>query len=262
MQLHLNQLRIDVDDLIAVAREAGEAVLDVYRRDFQVEYKSDDSPLTLADCRSNEIIVAGLNKLAPAIPIVSEESPLAPYEERKNWDYFWLVDPLDGTKEFVARTNEFTINIALICSQEPILGVVYAPALDLMYYAIKDGGSFRVEASGARIRLSGEFAEASDELVIVGSRSHHSPAIDEFIDGQREGYAQVRFLAAGSALKFCLVAEGKAHIYPRLAPTREWDTAAAHMVAAECGKSVLQYHNGEALTYNKPDLLNPWFICR
>src|SRR4029450_5047886 len=243
--LYINQLQIDVDHVVAIAREAGQAVLDVYNQDFGVEYKADNSPLTLADRRSHEIIAAGLERLAPAVPIVSEEGSLAPYEERRAWDYFWLVDPLDGTKEFVARTDEFTINIALIYGREPVLGVVYAPALNLLYYAVKDHGSFKVDGSGTAKRLNADSAVGGDELVIIGSRSHHSAAMDEFIETQRRRHAQVRFVSAGSALKFCLVAEGQAHIYPRLAPTREWDTAAAHLVATECSKTILQYHTGK-----------------
>src|SRR5215471_3379502 len=157
----IEQLSVDVDDVVAVAMEAGQAILDVYRQDFRVEYKDDNSPLTLADRRSNQIILARLARLAPGVPVISEESPIAPYEERQQWTYFWLVDPLDGTKEFVARTDEFTVNIALIHKNEPVLGVVYAPALNRMYYATKDGGSYKVATDGTHQRLYGEFAEST-----------------------------------------------------------------------------------------------------
>lgn len=256
-----NHTQINVQDVIAIAREAGCAVLDVYQRDFAVEYKADDSPLTIADRQSHDIIATGLKRMTPDIPIVSEEAPAVPYEERSGWDYFWLVDPLDGTKEFVARTNEFTINIALIHRDEPVLGIVYPPVLNVLYYALKDHGSFKITQDGSVQRLDGASPDG-DELIIVGSRSHHSPAMDEFLEQQKRIYDKVRFVSAGSALKFCLVADGQAHVYPRLAPTREWDTAAAHVVATESGKRVLRYDSNEALTYNKPDLLNPWFVCQ
>jgi 3'(2'), 5'-bisphosphate nucleotidase len=259
--IRIKATEIHIDGVIAIAREAGQAVMEVYSRDFSVEYKSDNSPLTLADQRANEIIAHGLRRLSTEIPIISEEAPLAAYEERCQWEYFWLVDPLDGTKEFVSRTDEFTINIALVRSQEPVLGVVYAPALGVLYYAVKDHGSFKIDATGTTRRLDANRLPPGNELVVIGSRSHHSQAMDEFIERQRRQYAHVRFVPAGSALKFCLVAEGQAHVYPRLAPTREWDTAAAHVVATESNRRVLQYDTGEALTYNKPDLLNPWLIC-
>jgi len=262
MQLNVGEHSIEVEALIAAARRAGEAILEVYSQDFCVQFKADDSPLTLADQRSHEIIAEELERLGPAIPIVSEEAPLAPFQVRQSWPYFWLVDPLDGTKEFVARTGEFTVNLALVHRNEPVFGLVYAPALNCLYYAAKNQGSFRIDLTGTTRIDKDELKEEIDELIIISSRSHPSPSLSEFIERQRHRHNRVRIVSAGSALKFCLVAEGRAHVYPRLGPTREWDTAAAQVVATEAGKQVLEYESGQALSYNKPDLINPWLICR
>ncbi len=252
----------DIDPLkvVEIARIAGKAIMEVYSGDFAVDIKEDNSPLTIADLKSNEIILAGLRSLDASIPILSEESRQESYEIRKNWEYLWLVDPLDGTKEFVGRTDEFTVNIALIHRNKPVLGVIFAPALDAMYFSKAGVGAYKM-VDGQHKQLFKESNGAKDTITIVGSRSHHSDAMTAFLKEKQEQYTKVDFVKAGSALKFCLVAEGRADIYPRLAPTCEWDTGAAHAIAVEAGRQVHCYETGEELVYNKENLLNPWFIC-
>jgi 3'(2'), 5'-bisphosphate nucleotidase len=250
----LNQ--IDVQDIVAIAKEAGNAIMQVYKQDFEVEYKQDNSPLTLADKKANDIIEDGLNQLPVNLPILSEEGKEISYEDRKHWEYFWLVDPLDGTKEFVKKNDEFTINIALIHKDTPVLGVVYAPALDVCYWAKQDEGAFK---DGKRLPL--KTAGQRNTYKIIVSRSHMSDETQAFIDAidiQKEK----DLTSIGSSLKICLVAEGEADIYPRLGSTMEWDTGAAHAVVNESGKSLEKYMNGKHSKhkYNKNKLLNDWFI--
>jgi 3'(2'), 5'-bisphosphate nucleotidase len=244
-----------LDDVLEIARHAGAAVMEVYESpDFDVQLKSDDSPLTRADLASNKLIVEGLKKLTPKVSILSEESKQVPYAERKDWTTYWLVDPLDGTKEFVKRNGEFTVNIALVDGGEPVLGVVYAPVLGRMYYAAKGHGAFRSDGDGApRPIRAADYHDAS--LKIVASRSHAGPDLAAFLD--RVGEYEV--VSMGSSLKLCLVADGTAHLYPRLGPTMEWDTGAAHAIVNEAGGAVTDLDN-VALRYNKEDLLNPYFM--
>jgi 3'(2'), 5'-bisphosphate nucleotidase len=254
---------LEMDHLIATAREAGEAVMTVYRGDFAVHNKADASPVTAADLRAHEVIQARLEERYPEIPILSEESrEQAPYEVRRRWEAFWLVDPLDGTKEFIKRNGQFTINIALIEGSRPTAGVVYAPALGLLYYANDKAGAFKTVSGGKPVRLGGPPERDSEHLVIAGSLSHPTPAMDAFVEEQRRQYEQVEFIARGSSLKICMVADGQADVYPRLGATMEWDTAAAHAVATAAGRRVLGYESGEELRYNKPDLRNDWFVVR
>ncbi|WP_373531779.1 3'(2'),5'-bisphosphate nucleotidase CysQ [Vampirovibrio sp.] len=256
-------LQLDTTSLqavIAIARQAGQAIMAVYEGGFELEYKSDNSPLTTADQRSHDIIEAGLSALFPSLPILSEESKQVPYEIRKNWECFWLVDPLDGTKEFIKRNGEFTVNIALISSGRAIAGVVYLPAQDILYFAVEGEGSYKMDQSGTT-KLPLINRSNQDRLTVIGSRSHHSDAMEAFITRQKQSYQHVHLQPAGSSLKFCLVAEGTVDLYPRLAPTMEWDTAAAHVIARESGKSVIHYETGQELVYNKENLQNPWFIC-
>jgi len=250
----LNQ--IDIQDIITIAKEAGNAIMQVYNQDFEVEYKQDSSPLTLADKEANNIIEYGLNKLSVNFPILSEEGKEIPYEDRKHWEYFWLVDPLDGTKEFVKKNGEFTVNIALIYKDVPVLGVVYAPALDVCYWAKQDEGAFKDEK-----KLPFKAADQRNTYKIVASRSHMSDETQAFIDAI-DADKEKELISIGSSLKICLVAEGEADIYPRLGPTMEWDTGAAHAVVNESGKSLEKYMNGKYSKheYNKEDLLNQWFI--
>lgn len=252
---------LDLDFLNATARRAGDAILEVYGTAFDVDVKDDNSPLTEADRRSNEVIIAALEERYPDIPVISEETRTLPYAERKNWDRFWLVDPLDGTKEFVKRNGEFTVNIALVENGEPVAGVVFQPVVDRLYWAARGQGAWLSVDGGDPQKLSGgpHYTEA-DSVVVVASRSHMSDEVKVFVAGlEAEGKA-VEFHSSGSSLKLCLVAEGAAHVYPRLGPTMEWDTGAADAVAREAGKQVLNWETRQPLQYNKEDLLNPWFI--
>ncbi len=251
--------QIDLSHLLALASEAGKAIMEIYSHAFEVTHKSDDSPLTLADMASNNIIVAGLTERYPHIPIISEETKQTDYVVRKNWDTYWLIDPLDGTKEFVKRNGEFTINIALIYQRQPIIGLVYVPAQELAYYALKGEGSFKLVKGESPIRLAISPIQPGEPILTFASRSHRNQATDDFIETIAQQYGPVTVVGAGSALKFCLVAEGKAHFYPRFSPCMEWDTAAGHLVATEAGAKVMQ-PDGSPLLYNKEDLLSPSFI--
>lgn len=254
---------VDIEFLIATAREAGAAILDVYRTEFDVEHKDDSSPLTEADLRSHRIILARLGERYPDVPVLSEESgDQAPYEVRSGWGLYFLVDPLDGTKEFVKRNGQFTVNIALMENGRPVAGVVYAPDLDWMYFGSRDG-SFKAEGGGQPVRLTPPAAAPNGKVVVVGSRSHSTPEMEAFIEQMKRDYDEVEFIAMGSSLKLCTVAEGKADIYPRLGPTMEWDTAAAHAVVTHSGRRVLAWGEEDLdLPYNKPNLLNGWFLVR
>jgi 3'(2'), 5'-bisphosphate nucleotidase len=246
-----NQRRLDV---AALAREAGRAILEVYASSFSVQEKEDRSPLTEADLRSEKLILAGLKRLAPEIPVLSEESAQAPHETRRHWPRLWVVDPLDGTREFVQRNGESTANIALVDHQRPVLGVVHAPVLERTYYAAEGAGAFRSdkEAAGRPIRV----AKRGDGPVrVVGSRSHRGSSLDAFLG--RVGAHEL--VEVGSSLKLCLVAEGLADVYPRLGPTSEWDTAAGQCVLEQAGGHVLKL-DGEPLEYNRENTLNPSFI--
>jgi 3'(2'), 5'-bisphosphate nucleotidase len=246
--------------LCTLARQAGEAILEVYQRDdFEVRNKEDDSPLTEADLASNGVLLAGLRDLEPELPILSEESREIPYEERKDWDAFWMVDPLDGTKEFIKRNGEFTVNIALIVEGEPALGIVHAPDLDTTYWGVRGVGAFRRENGEDTPIHVAEDIEAP--LTVVVSRSHLRDADKEFIASMEERYGSVETAPKGSSLKLCLVAEGEADIYPRFGPTMEWDIAAAQAVLVEAG-GVIETSDGTPLEYNKQDLVNPFFIAR
>ncbi len=251
---------LDLPYLCDTARQAGEGILDVYHTDFDVFRKSDASPVTEADRRAHKAIKARLAERYPQVPILSEESSEhAPYEVRRQWPSFWLVDPLDGTKEFIKRNGQFTVNIALIEDSRPVAGVVYAPARRLLYYGTLPGRAFKAESDAAPVRL--ERAGRDDgRWVIAGSLSHPSPEMEVFVAEQRRRYPRVEFIAMGSSLKICMVADGAADIYPRLGPTMEWDTAAAHAVASAAGCRVVRYGSDEELRYNKQNLLNEWFV--
>ena len=252
----------DIDFLIKTAIDAGNAIMEVYQRDFHIETKGDKSPLTEADLLSNQIITQALKDKYPYIPIISEENKLIDYSERKKWDWCWLVDPIDGTKEFIKKNGEFTVNIALIHQQETVAGIVYVPAQEKTFYAIKNKGSFlKIGSSEAQPLKLRNLAE-DGVLKIVASRSHKSQAVDDYVKEVEKKYGDIDFVAAGSSLKFCLLAEGKADVYPRLAPTMEWDTAAGHIVAKEAGASIIDNGTGEELKYNKENLLNPFFIVK
>ncbi len=244
---------IDMNSLIETAKKAGEAVLEIYESDFKVNYKEDDSPLTKADMRSNEIICSFLEKKYPSIPIISEENREIPYEIRKNWEFLWLIDPLDGTKEFVNRNGDFTINIALIKNREPVLGIVYAPVSKELYYAKKGEGAFKNETPIPIPQLR-------DTFKVVVSRSHLNSETQKLIQ-ELNSDKPVEIVSRGSSLKFCILAEGSADFYPRLGKTMEWDTAAGDAICRECGRKVLRYDDKKPLSYNKESLVNPYFIA-
>ena len=244
-----------IGPLTALARDAGKAILEVYATDFDVQEKSDESPLTQADLASHRKIVAGLSALTPDIPIISEEEGLASFEERREWPRYWLIDPLDGTKEFVNRNGEFTVNIALIDANRPVLGVVHVPVQNKTYIGCEGIGAQRQEGDGEPKII--HVAEASSTPVrVVGSRSHRGASLDAYL----EALGETDMIPMGSSLKFCVVAEGRADIYPRLGPTSEWDTAAAQAVVEQAGGKVLEL-DGKPLSYNrKEEILNPHFM--
>ena len=261
---------------ILAAKRAGEAILDVYDSDFAVEQKDDKSPLTLADKKSNEIIENVLEQTVTVdnstVPILSEEGKEISYEDRKKWEYFWLVDPLDGTKEFVKRNGEFTVNIALIHKHKPVLGIIYIPVKDVFYFAAINIGTYKLE--GSEILTDDlsieELLDKSQKLpldnnnktslTVIGSRSHTSEEFSEFVERLNEKYENVEFISSGSSLKLCLVAEGKADVYPRFGPTMEWDTAAGQAIVEQAKGTVIDTQINEPLSYNKSNLLNPFFI--
>lgn len=253
---------------IVAALEAGKEILEIYQTaDFQVEMKSDNSPLTIADKRAHNIISGYLEKTA--IPILSEEGRSIPYEERKKWEYLWIVDPLDGTKEFIKRNGEFTVNIALVQDQSPILGVVYAPLRRLLYFAVHNLGAFRLsnlepfeEENFLDLSLKLPTQKQRKTFTVVGSRSHMNDETTAFIKKLKAEHGEVEIISSGSALKLCQVAEGSADIYPRFAPTMEWDTAAGQAIVEAAGGRVTHTDGGSFLLYNKEDLLNPFFIVR
>jgi 3'(2'), 5'-bisphosphate nucleotidase len=241
---------------ITAANQACVEIMDVYRSgDFQAEAKGDNSPLTLADKRAHGVIVEGLK--STGLPVLSEEGRSIPYEERKDWDRFWMVDPLDGTKEFLKRNGEFTVNIALIENNRPVLGVVAVPVTGEVYYASSGNGAFvKNDADVRRLPPRQPVDLGKAGLRVVASRSHLDDATARFIEGLREPV----LVSRGSSLKFMMLAAGEADVYPRCAPTMEWDTAAAHIVVAEVGMKVSQWGSESELVYNKENLLNPYFL--
>ena len=246
-------------EVAKIAKKAGEAILKIYNEadDIQIQQKDDNSPLTIADKTANKIICDALDQLEVKFPIISEENKLVEVDVRQKYEYYWLVDPLDGTKEFIKRNGEFTVNIALIHQQQSVMGIVYAPVLEEMYIAVKGEGAY-LEKDGKEIELSAKYFTLSDpELGVVCSRSHLNEPTENFINKLTEP----NLVATGSSLKFLILAKGAAHIYPRLAPTMEWDTGAAQIVLEEAGGKVINNETGEPLLYNKDDLLNPHFIA-
>lgn len=280
--------------MLEIIRQAGEEVLRVYARldkEWDIQLKDDRTPVTEADRASNRIISEGLRKLWPDIPILSEESQEIPYEVRREFEYFWLLDPLDGTKEFLKRNGEFTINLALIHRSQPVAGFISVPCKGLIYYAVKGEGAYRIEEENGAEQKENESAGKSDPnigitkidktnknigtkialnklkavefsldepgLTVVASRSHFDPETQKFI----EQLNAPRLVSVGSSLKFMLLAEGKAHLYPRLGRTMEWDTAAGQAILEEAGGQVLEFSTCHPLTYNKPSLANPPFLA-
>lgn len=257
---------------IQAAIFAGRKILEIYNTGFTTSYKADQSPLTTADLAANEIIVNSL--LESGFPILSEEGKNTDYQERRKWHYFWLIDPLDGTKEFINHNGEFTVNIALVAGNTPAIGVIYVPVTGDLYFGNPEAGSYsatiadtidpngfraleEVIASAQRLPLT----QSDQKVTILASRSHMSVETAEIIEKIKSDYPDPEIISAGSSLKFCRLAEGKAQIYPRFGPTMEWDTAAGHAIAANAGIKVLSWNERQPLEYNKEDLVNPWFIA-
>jgi 3'(2'), 5'-bisphosphate nucleotidase len=254
---------------IVSAIKAGDEILKIYNEDdVEIELKSDQSPLTKADRNSHNVIVEGLK--ASGLPVLSEEGSSVPYLDRSKWELFWLIDPLDGTKEFIKKNGEFTVNIALIALDTPVLGVVYVPVTRILYFASEKTGSFKVEikenfVEEDVVELFDQAESLTDShyptiFTIVASRSHSTKETEDFVTKKQEERGDINLISSGSSIKLCLVAERKAHVYPRLAPTMEWDTAAAHAIAAYSDCRVYDYVTGNELKYNKENMLNPWFV--
>lgn len=265
-----------LETALRAALAAGAAALEVYHSPgAEVSYKEDRSPLTLADRRAHAILESALRPTG--LPVLSEEGREIPWAERRRWRRLWIVDPLDGTKEFIGRRGEFTVNVALVEEGRPRLGVVFLPVPDRLYFGLEGQGAFRIDAAaGLAARLAEPAAltplgpparrlplprERGPTLVIVGSRSHATPELEAFVEQRRRELGDVDFVPAGSALKYCLVAEGSADLYPRLGPTMEWDTAAGQAVVEAAGGLVVRHDTGEPLAYNKEDLRNPWHLA-
>ncbi|MDM9632569.1 3'(2'),5'-bisphosphate nucleotidase CysQ [Robiginitalea aurantiaca] len=259
-----------IDYPIAAALEAGKAILNIYNstNDIEVVHKADDSPLTKADQAANDVINRYLTQTE--YPIISEENKQIPYEVRKNWDSCWIVDPLDGTKEFIKKNGEFTVNIAFCKNGKPTFGVIYVPVSRELYYGDVDSGmAFKTMVSSEHTLVTPLFMSSdrlqpanspSTSLKLVGSRSHMNPETEAFINKMQNQFEKIEIVSKGSSLKFCMVAEGKAHMYPRFAPTMEWDTAAGSAIVEALGLKVTTGNTEEPLVYNKENLLNPYFL--
>jgi 3'(2'), 5'-bisphosphate nucleotidase len=247
-----------LDEVWTIAVDAGRRILDVYEKDFSVKVKEDGSPLTEADHAAHELIVSRLSGLAPGLPILSEESVNIDMNERQDWKSFWLVDPLDGTKEFINRNGEFTVNIALIEGDRARLGVVYVPVKGLSYLACEGLGAFKQTSGGKREPIQVR-PYAGGKATVAASRSHASDKLKSFLSRLAEREGKPELLSMGSAMKMCLVADGQADVYPRLGPTSEWDTAAAQCVVEAAGGRVTDINN-QTLVYNKSSIINPWFV--
>lgn len=247
-----------IEQVIGIARQTGQAIMAIYQTDFKQYQKQDTSPVTEADVAAHNIIVNGLTVISN-LPILSEESipSTIDWQQRKYWQTYWLIDPLDGTKEFINKNGEFTVNIALIKNGKPVLGIVYCPAIDCLYYGADGSGAYKVDAKGIsqKLRVSDE-PKIDEPWKIVGSRRHGADALAVFT----ANFDKVDIVSMGSSLKFCLVAEGKAHLYPRLGLTCEWDTAAAQAVVENAGGQVLKSDLTPLMYGKKEDLLNPYFV--
>lgn len=250
-----------LESVITIAKSAGAAIMQVYATDFNVDYKNDNSPLTQADLAAHYVIINALKQLTPHIPILSEESEGIDNEIRKNWSQYWLIDPLDGTREFVKRNGEFTVNIALIDQHTSVLGVVYAPVDDLLYFATSAHGAYKQAGTNSALKIHTKKLDPK-RPIIAGSRSHSDEKMQRFLHNIKNHTGLTpELISMGSSLKICLVAEGLADVYPRLGPTSEWDTAAAHCILQEAGGDIVEV-SGSTLRYNtKCSLLNPMFFA-
>ena len=249
-------------ELLNIAIDSGTEILKIYDNEIVVNSKEDKSPITQADINSNKLILNRLQKLDPNIPILSEESSVE-WENRKHWNKYWLIDPLDGTKEFINRNGEFTVNISLIEKHYPIFGIIYSPAKSLLYYAIKNNGSFK-QKTNKNLTTLNNFQkinvniETKSIIKVIGSRSHSSKEFQIWVDNKFTNY---ELISIGSSLKFCILAEGEADIYPRLGPTSEWDIAAGHIILEEAGGKVKSIDNKNIMYNTKEDIINSHFIA-
>ena len=267
-------MEINIESIKKIAKTAGNEILKIYNKEFKIDFKKDNSPLTTADLAANEIIIKKLKKYN--LPIISEETKSIPFKIRKNWDSFWLIDPLDGTKEFIKKNGEFTVNIALAENNKPVLGVIYVPVKEALYFGAVGVGAHKTEGSVIAgldvenisieelIGLSKKLPIETEKSVftVVGSRSHMSEETEAYINELREEKGEVEIISAGSALKLCLVAEGVADQYPRFAPTMECDSCAGHAIANCAGKSVIDYKTKSEMVYNRKNLVNNWFLVK
>lgn len=270
-----------IPGLLSASLKAGEAILEIYESDFTFEQKEDKTPLTLADKQSHQIITGYLNRSA-GFPVLSEEGKNIPFSQRKDWEYFWLVDPLDGTKEFIKKNGEFTVNIALIFREKPVVGIVYIPVKKTFYFGAAGTGAYKLVQDREVASLVNDAGGSSSKVLfdkimnravrlpvenkkkgftVIGSRSHMSVDTEDYVNKLKEKHGEIDFISAGSSLKFCLVAEGKADVYPRFGPTMEWDTAAGQVLVEQAGGTVINAESGTSLKYNKENLLNPYFIA-
>lgn len=253
---------------IKASLDAGKRIMEIYENeDFEMDFKGDDSPLTKADLAAHKIIMEYLKKTA--IPVLSEEGKHLPYSERKTWKRLWIVDPIDGTKEFIKRNGEFTVNIALVEDQKPVLGAIYVPALKELYFADKDSGSFKLEGITDFSSLEAITENSSklpktnpEQYTVVASKSHLSKETEDYIRSLEKEHGKVETISKGSSLKLCMVAEGIANEYPRFAPTMEWDTAAGQAICKYANKTVIDYTTKKEMLYNRKELLNNWFLVK
>ena len=252
---------------ITAALEAGKAILEIYHSgEFDVEIKGDNSPLTKADTSSHNVIMSFLKKTD--IPVLSEEGKAIPYEERKDWSQLWIVDPIDGTKEFIKRNGEFTVNIALIENQKTLIGVIFVPVTGELYFSTKEMGAFKVAVNIENYNIETAISNGhklplqrkDNTFTIVASRSHMSTETEEYVQQMRNIHAEVNLISKGSSLKLCMVAEGAANCYPRFAPTMEWDTAAGQAICEHAGFKVMDWGTKQDMLYNREELLNNWFL--
>jgi 3'(2'), 5'-bisphosphate nucleotidase len=262
-------MNFNLEVAIKAALDAGQAILNIYNSDdFDVTRKGDDSPLTKADLASHDVIVSYLEQTR--IPILSEEGKSIPFRDRQEWRQLWIVDPIDGTKEFIKRNGEFTVNIALVREGLPVLGVIFAPASGELYYSDQDSGAYKVEGVLGNEALSNLGPRAKKlplqhgkrPFTIVASRSHMSPETQDYVDQMRKVHGEVELISKGSSLKLCMVAEGKADCYPRFAPTMEWDTAAGQAICMHANFDVIDWKTKATMRYNREDLLNAWFLVQ
>lgn len=259
MELSKENIQIYIKEMIGYSRKAGDAIMNIYNQeDRGIASKADESPLTKADLAANKILCDALLAISPSIPIISEENEDLDFEIRKDWEYCWIVDPLDGTKEFIKRNGEFTTNVALVKNGEPIAGVIFAPALDEMFWAVKGEGAYSDIVGEVTLMKVATFSKTDKNLKLVCSRSHLNEETQAIVDE----YDSPELVASGSSLKFMTIAKGDAHIYPRMAPTMEWDTCAAQAILEEAGGMVSIGQTEEPVQYNKEDLLNPYFIAK